>query len=187
MKLLKQSFLVLLMLSLLTGGLYPILVTGLGSLLFADQAQGQIVTRNGEKVASRLMAQKISSDRYFWPRPSATDYNGAASSGSNLGPTSKDLKKLYEERRSLVMAAHPLDGEPPQELLFASGSGLDPEITPAAAFYQLNRVAKGRNLSEAQKLSLKALVEKHIQKPEWGFIGEERVNVIDLNLSLDNL
>ena len=182
---LLRSFLMLVVLTVLTGVAYPLVVSGIAKVFFNDQAKGQIIYSHGQAVASRLIAQKISSPKYFWPRPSGADYNAASSSGTNLGPISADLKKPYEERKATLKAAHPGQGEPPQDLLFASGSGLDPEITPAAAFYQLNRVATARSLNEEQKGRLKSLVDSHIQGPTLGFIGEARVNVMDLNLALD--
>lgn len=187
MKTLIQSCLMLVMMTVLTGLVYPVLVTGAGQTLFREKALGQMVTRDGQVVASAIIAQKITSPKYFWPRPSGADYNAAASGGTNLGPTSSDLKKQYEERRKALMEAHPEQGEPPQELLFASGSGLDPEISPAAATYQLNRVLKARNFNEEQTAKLKALIEEHTLKPTLGFMGETRVNVMELNLALDRM
>lgn len=187
MKTLIQSCMILLVMTVLTGVIYPMLVTGAGQALFRDKAEGQIVQRDGQAVASKIIAQKITSPKYFWPRPSGADYNAASSSGTNLGPTSADLKKQYEERRKAVIEAHPGEGEPPQDLLFASGSGLDPEISPAAAIYQLNRVAKARSFNPEQTAQLKALVDEHTQRPTLGFMGEARVNVMELNLALDGM
>jgi K+-transporting ATPase ATPase C chain len=187
MKTFVQSFMMLLGLTILTGVIYPLAVTAAGNIFYKDRVHGQIVRNQDQPVASRLIAQKITSLKYFWPRPSAADYNAAASAASNLGPTSADLKKLYDERKKSLMAAHPDDGEPPQDLLFASGSGLDPEISPAAAFYQLNRVAKARNLNPEQSARLKTLVESLVQKPTLGFLGDSRLNVMDLNLALDSM
>jgi len=187
MKILIQSCMILLVMTALTGLVYPMLVTGAGQTLFRDQATGQILSRDGQPIASALIAQKITSPKYFWPRPSAADYNAGSSSGSNLGPISADLKKQYEERRKALMEAHPDQGEPPQDLLFTSGSGLDPEISPVAAIYQLNRVAKARNFSEEQTAKLKALIEEHRYGPTLGFMGDARVNVMELNFALDRM
>ncbi len=187
MKTLIQSCIILLVMTVLTGAVYPLMVTGVGQALFHDQAMGQIVSRDGQPIASAIIAQKMTSPKYFWPRPSGAGYNATGSSGTNLGPVSADLKKQYEERRKALMEAHPDQGEPPQDLLFASGSGLDPEISPAAAIYQLNRVAKARNFNEEQTTKLKALVTEHTQGPTLGFLGNSRVNVMELNIVLDRM
>lgn len=187
MKTLIQSCMILLVMTVLTGLVYPLMVTGAGQTLFREKATGQILSRDGQPVASAIIAQKIASPKYFWPRPSGADYNASSSSGTNLGPTSADLKKQYEERRKALMETHPEQGEPPPDLLFASGSGLDPEISPAAAIYQLNRVAKARNFNEEQTAKLKALVETHTYGPTLGFMGDSRVNVMELNFALDRM
>lgn len=187
MKTLIQSCMILLMMTVLTGLAYPLLVTGASQTLFRDKANGQIVSRNGEAIASVLIAQKITSPKYFWPRPSGADYNATASSGTNWGPTNADLKKQYEERRKSLLEAHPDQGEPPKDLLFNSASGLDPEVSPAAAIYQLNRVAKARNFNQEQTAKLKALVEAHTYGPTLGFMGDSRVNVMELNVALDRM
>jgi K+-transporting ATPase ATPase C chain len=188
MKTILQSFMMLLAMTVLTGVVYPLLVTGAGATLFPDQAKGQLVSVNGKVMGSRLIAQKTTSAKYFWPRPSGADYNAASSSGTNLGPTSADLKKQYDERLKALKEAHPMEtGEPPQDLLFASGSGLDPEISPAAALYQLNRVAKARNLDAAKTEQLRGLVVSLVRGPTLGFLGDSRLNVMDLNLALDQM
>jgi K+-transporting ATPase ATPase C chain len=188
MKIWIQSFLMLVVMTVITGVAYPLFVTGVGSVFFKDHAQGQLVMKDNKVVASKILAQKIVSPKYFWPRPSGADYNGASSSGTNLGPTSAGLKKQYEDRLKALKEAHPeQQGEPPQDLLFASGSGLDPEISPAAAFYQLNRVAKARNLNEEQIHRLRVLVESLVRKPTLGFMGDSRVNVMELNFALDQM
>jgi K+-transporting ATPase ATPase C chain len=187
MKTLIQSCMLLLVITALTGLAYPLLVTGVSLALFKDKAQGQLVSVAGKVVASSIIAQKITSPKYFWPRPSGADYNASSSSGTNLGPTSSDLKKQYGERLKALKDVHSDQGEPPQDLLFASGSGLDPEISPAAAVYQLNRVAKARKLTDEQVVKLKALVAAHTEGPTLGFMGESRVNVMKLNLALDRM
>jgi potassium-transporting ATPase KdpC subunit len=187
MKTLIQSCMMLLVMTVLLGLIYPMLVTGAGQTLFRDKAAGSLIVRDGQAVASSLIAQKITSPKYFWPRPSAADYDAANSSGTNLGPTSADLKKQYEERRKKLMETHPGEGEPPQDLLFASASGLDPEISPAAALYQLNRVIKARSLNPEQAGSLKTLIEQHRLGPMLGFMGEARVNIMELNTALDRM
>lgn len=187
MKIAVQSLLLHLVMTVLVGLLYPLAVTGLGEAFFQDKAHGQMVSKDGQVVGSRLIAQKIASPKYFWPRPSEADYNASSSNASNLGPTSADLKKKYDDRKKAMMDANPGMGEPPQDLLFASASGLDPEISPAAANYQLARIAAARNFTETQKIQLKTLVEGKIQKPTLGFIGDSRVNVLDLNMELDKI
>ncbi|MGZ3742509.1 MAG: potassium-transporting ATPase subunit KdpC [Pseudobdellovibrionaceae bacterium] len=187
MKTFIQSCMILLALTILTGIAYPLLVTGVSISLFKDKAQGQLVSIDGKVLASNIIAQKITSPKYFWPRPSGADYNASSSSGTNLGPTSSELKKQYEARLKVLKEIHPDQGEPPQDLLFASGSGLDPEISPAAAAYQLNRVAKARNLTHEQVIKLKTLVDDYTEGPTLGFIGESRVNVMRLNLALDRI
>lgn len=186
MKTLFQSFMVLVVLTVLTGVIYPLAVTGVGQLLFNHEANGQMIHVGEKVIGSRLIGQKISSAKYFWSRPSSTDFSAAASSGSNLGPTSADLKKAYDERLKALREAHPDQIDmPPLDMLFTSGSGIDPEISPAAAFYQLNRVAKARNLDQTQTQKLNGIVEELVQKPTLGFMGDLRVNVLDLNLAMD--
>jgi K+-transporting ATPase ATPase C chain len=133
-------------------------------------------------VGSELLAQKFASERYFWPRPSAIDYNTLSSGGSNLGQASAALKKAYDERRAALAAAHPGAGDPPQELLFASGSGLDPHIRPSSAEYQVARVAKARGLEPS---AVRALAIEAREGRQLGVFGEPRVNVLKLNLALD--
>lgn len=166
----------LLVFTLLCGLLYPLLVTFAGRSLFASQAGGSLLRRNGEIVGSRLIAQKFASDRYFRARPSAINYDSSASGGSNLSVTSADLAKQIREREAEGAVS---------ELRFASGSGLDPEISPASARSQISRVAKARGLSEAQRAELEALVEVSLEAPQMQAFGEWRLNVLLLNLKLD--
>jgi K+-transporting ATPase ATPase C chain len=171
----------LLVMTLITGVAYPLLVTALAQVFFRDQANGSLIERNGKVVGSALIGQPFSDPKYFRGRPSATSpmpYNGAASSGSNQGPTNPALHEAVKERISSLGGAKPV----PADLVTASGSGLDPHISPAAAEYQLERVAKARGMSPAQ---LKALVEKHTEGRQLGILGEPRVNVLRLNLALD--
>ena len=168
----------------LTGLAYPIAVTVVGRVAFPDKASGSMIEHDGHPVGSALVAQEFKSPKYFWPRPSAAGYNPLPSNASNFGPTSGDLKKIFDERKKKLMKANPGMGEPPQDLLFASGSGLDPDISPQAALYQARRVAKARGMDSNQVM---ALVEKYTQKRQWGIFGEPRVNVLDLNLALDSI
>jgi K+-transporting ATPase ATPase C chain len=188
-----RMFLVLLV---VTGIVYPVVMTLAAGALFPSQASGSLVTVDGQVVGSSLMAQPFTADRYFWPRPSAVNYGIdpvtgglAASGGSNLGPTSADLQKAIQERAAVIRAKNGLapDAPIPPDLLFASGSGLDPHISPAAARLQIDRVAKARGFSAAQQDQLTALVESSIEYPQLGVLGEPRVNVLMLNLALDQL
>ena len=178
MKTILQALRLLILLSLLTGVAYPVAVTVAGRLIFPNEARGSIVNRYGKAVGSALLAQKFESDRYFWPRPSAGDYATVPSGASNLGPTSEALKKAIAERRAKFGA------DAPVEMLTASGSGLDPHISPEAAVQQINRVAKARDINPER---VGALVKAAIEPPQWGVFGEPRVNVLALNLRLDAL
>ncbi|MFO1480976.1 MAG: potassium-transporting ATPase subunit KdpC [Turneriella sp.] len=179
----------LLVLSLICGGLYPLLVTGIAQAAFADKANGSIVQNGkGEPVGSSLIAQRFSGEGYFWARPSAGDFGTVPSGASNKGPTSADLKKAVDDRRAALKAtANLAKTEIPAELLFASGSGLDPHIGKAAALFQVERIARVRKMDAAKRAALAALVERQTESPQWGFLGDERVNVLLLNLALDKL
>ena len=165
-------------LTLLTGILYPLAMTSIAQLLFPKQANGSRIVENGQLIGSDLLVQKFESPRYFWPRPSSADYATVPSGASNKGPTSADLKKSIDERRAKFGKDAPVD------LLTASGSGLDPHISPEAARSQIPRVAAARNLSN-QKIS--ALVDQTVEPAQLGFLGEPRVNVVRLNRALDQL
>jgi K+-transporting ATPase ATPase C chain len=178
-----QALRALIVLSVITGIAYPLLVTGISQVIFKDQANGSLIEKDGKVLGSRLIGQPFSDPKYFWGRPSATSpmpYNGAASSGSNQGPTNPALKEAIEGRIKDLGGKTPVPGD----LVTASGSGLDPHISPAAAEYQLARVAKARNIPEEK---LKDLVSKHTEGRQLGILGEPRVNVLELNLALDAL
>jgi K+-transporting ATPase ATPase C chain len=174
------------LLTLLTGMIYPLLTTGIAQLLFPQQAAGSLLSQQGQLRGSALIGQSFSEEQYFWGRPSATSpmaYNGAASSGSNLGPTNPVLLDSVAARIAALKQAHPEQtGAVPLDLVTASASGLDPHISPAAAQYQLNRVAKARGMSAEQ---VSALVTQASQGKQWGILGEATVNVLQLNLALD--
>lgn len=181
----RPALVVLALLSVVTGVLYPALVTGAGALAFPDQASGSLVRRGGRVVGSRLIGQAFSSPRYFWSRPSATSpaYNAGASSGSNLGPTNPALGSLVRSRVAALRALGTDTTPVPVDLVTASGSGLDPDISPASAEYQVPRVARARGLSEA---AVRAAVRRHTAERTVGIFGERRVNVLLLNLDLDS-
>jgi potassium-transporting ATPase KdpC subunit len=185
---LRPVFMVLLMLTLVTGVIYPLAITGIAQLLFPDQANGSLILVDGQVRGSTLIGQPFDDPGYFWSRPSATSpfpYNAAASSGSNLGPSNPVLKEVIQARIIALKEADPSNILPiPVDLVTASGSGLDPHISPAAAYYQLPRVARLRNLSEDL---LASLVAQYTEPAQFGFLGEPRVNVLLLNIALDGL
>ena len=185
-KLLHQSFVLLLLMTVITGVLYPLAATGQAQLIFPGQANGSLIVKNGSPVGSVLIGQSFTAPKYFWGRPSATTpnpYNATASSGSNQGPTNPALTGAVKQRIAALRAADPGNNAPvPVDLVSASGSGLDPEISPAAAQYQLARVARARGLSPAQ---VQTLVNACTRGRQFGLLGEPRVNVLQLNLALD--
>lgn len=180
---------VLLILTIITGVIYPVLITGVGQFAFHRKANGSLVSRNGVILGSELIGQKFDSNAYFWPRPSAIDYNPMPSGGSNLGPTSSKLKSLITERTAEFISANGLADSTnvPTEMLFASASGLDPHISPQAAYLQIERVAKARKFNETEMKELNALIQKMIEEPQFSLFGEQRVNVFLLNLELDKI
>jgi len=176
----------LLLLTLVTGVAYPLLVTGIAQTVFPSQSQGSLVVKDGTVVGSALIGQPFDDPKYFWSRPSATSpfgNNAGASSGSNLSPTNPDLVKAVQGRVDALRVADPGNTAPvPVDLVTASGSGLDPHISPAAALYQAPRVAKARKLPPE---TVRELVERHIEGRFLGFLGEPRVNLLALNMALD--
>ncbi|MCL4709327.1 potassium-transporting ATPase subunit KdpC [bacterium] len=186
-QLIKTSVLLLLTLTLITGVAYPLLVTGIAQLVFPNQANGSLIYQKEKAVGSALIGQPFDDPKYFWSRLSATGpfaYNAAASSGSNLGPTNPVLFDIVQARVQALRQADSANTLPvPVDLVTASGSGLDPHISPASAYYQVSRVARARNRDED---FVRQLVEKHLEGRQLGFLGEPRVNVLKLNLELDN-
>jgi potassium-transporting ATPase KdpC subunit len=176
------------LLTLVTGVVYPAVVTLIAQTAFRSQANGSVVLRDGKPIGSELIGQNFTDPRYFWGRPSTTEkiaYHAASSTGSNLGPTNPDLLKAAKERLEAIRAAHPdQTGPVPVELVTASASGLDPHISPAAAEYQVTRIAKTRGLSADD---VRRLVADHTDGRTLGILGEPRVNVLQLNLAIDNL
>jgi K+-transporting ATPase ATPase C chain len=183
---LRPLLVVFVLLTVLTGVVYPLVVTGIGKMVFPDQAAGSLVRRDGKTVGSSLIAQSFQEPRYFWGRMSATSpmpNNGAASGGSNLAPTNPALIDAVRGRIDALKAADPDNSLPiPVDLVTASASGLDPHMSPAAALYQVDRVARARHMDAAK---VRGLVLAHVETPQWGIFGEARVNVLLLNLSLD--
>jgi K+-transporting ATPase ATPase C chain len=191
---LRRGLTLLILLTVLTGGLYPLLVTGLAQVLFPHQANGSLIMRDGQVLGSELIGQPFDDPGYFWGRLSATgafSYNAfnaetlTASSGSNYGPLNPALLEAVQARIDALKAADPGNTDPiPVDLVTASGSGLDPHISPASALYQVPRVARERGLSEDV---VRQLVAEHTQARQLGFLGEPTVNVLELNLALDAL
>jgi K+-transporting ATPase ATPase C chain len=179
----------LLFMTVLTGVIYPVFMTGVAQIVFPANANGSLVMQDGKIIGSELIGQKFDSSIYFWPRPSAIDYNPIPSGASNLGPTSDKLKKQVAERRKLFMTNNSIldTSAIPKEMLFASASGLDPHISPEAALLQLKRVAMARNLNETQKQKVEQLIKNKTQEPQFFLFGEPRINVFELNLALDSI
>jgi len=185
---LKPAVIVLVLLTLVTGVAYPLVVTGVAQVVFPDQANGSLIARDGKLVGSRLVGQPFDDPKYFWGRLSATapfGYNAGASTGSNYGPLNPAFHAAAKARIDALREADPDNkSRIPVDLVTASGSGLDPHISPAAAFYQVSRVAKARKLDEAR---VRQLVESRIEGRQLGVLGEPRVNVLLLNLALDGI
>ena len=186
---LKSACLLLLLLTLLTGAVYPLLLTLIAQSVFPEQANGSLLhNAQGDVIGSQLIGQHFNAAQYFWGRPSATSpygYNAAASSGSNLGPSNPALVQAVASRIQALKAVDPDNPLPiPVDLVTASGSGLDPHISLAAAQYQLQRVAKARQLSTNQ---VQAVIDAYREDRQWAVLGEPRVNVLTLNLALDRM
>lgn len=185
---LRPVIMVFIMLSILTGLIYPLIVTVVAQLAFPGKAGGSLIKKDGQLGGSELIGQPFDNPKYFWGRLSSTPdfpYNGASSSGSNLGPSNPALEEAVKARVKALKAADPENKSPiPIDLVTSSGSGLDPHISPAAALYQIPRVARARGVSEDQ---IHRLVEQFTESRQWGFLGEPRVSVLKLNLALDRL
>lgn len=186
--LLRPALIVFALLMLITGIVYPLAMTGIAQFTMPRQANGSLIERDGQIIGSRLIGQAWSDPKYFWGRPSATSPmpdNALASGGSNLGPSNPALVEAVKARIETLRAANPgANGPVPMDLVTASASGLDPDISPQAALWQVPRVAKARGLSEQ---AVADLVERHVQGPTLGLLGVPRVNVLELNLALDRL
>jgi potassium-transporting ATPase KdpC subunit len=186
--LIRPAVVSLLLLTVMTGLIYPLCITGLAQFLFPREANGSLIAREGRPAGSALIGQPFDDPRFFWGRPSATKpfpYNSAASTGSNLGPSNPDLTKAVRSRIAALRAADPDDRRPiPVDLVTASGSGIDPHISPAAALYQVSRVAKARGLEEEV---VRDLVQAHLRDRFFGVLGEPVVPVLELNMALEAL
>lgn len=184
--LLRPAFSLFVLLTAITGVAYPLAVTGLAKVTFPDAAAGSLIVKDGKPIGSRLIGQNFSDPKYFWGRPSATSpqpYNASASGGSNQGPLNPALVDAVKGRIEALKAVDPDNRLPvPADLVSASGSGIDPHISPEAAAYQVGRVARQRHLAETE---LTALVGKYTEGRQWGIFGEPRVNVLELNLALE--
>jgi potassium-transporting ATPase KdpC subunit len=190
---LRAAIVTLLLLTLLTGVAYPLLVTGIAQAAFPRQANGSLIVKDGKTVGSSLIGQPFDDPKYFWGRVSATSdangkalpYNGGSSTGSNLGPTNPALADEAKTRLDALHGADPETTAPvPVDLVTSSGSGLDPHISPAAALYQVHRVAKARGVDDAR---VRDLVSQRTEGPDLGIFGESKVNVLELNLALDSM
>ena len=185
---LRTSVISILLFTVLTGLIYPLLVTGIAQLIFPGNANGSMLTKNGKAIGSELIGQSFNSPKYFWSRLSATSpfaYNAGASSGSNYGPLNPALLDATAKRVRDLKDADPQNINPvPVDLVTASGSGLDPHISIAAAVYQVPRVARSRHISEQQ---VRSLLDQHTEGRQLGILGEPRVNILRLNLALDEL
>lgn len=184
----RPALVLLVVFTVITGLVYPALVTGIARVAFPKQAVGSLIERDGHVLGSRLIGQPFSDPKYFWSRPSATSpvpYNAASSSGSNLGPLNPALISAVRERANGVRTANPADTTPvPMDLVTSSASGLDPDISPEAAAYQADRVARVRGMSREAVVSL---VDRFTEGRTFGALGEPRVNVLLLNLALDSI
>ena len=185
----KMALKFLLVMTILTGIIYPLLMTGLAQLGFPSKANGSLIMKDGKIIGSELIGQKFDSTIYFWSRPSAIGYNPIPSGASNYGPTSDTLKKQVTARRILFAKMNSLSDplSTPKEMIFASGSGLDPHISPEAASLQIDRISKARHFNDNQKQRLVQIVKDLTEMPQLLILGEKRINVLILNLELDKI
>ena len=186
MKPVRTAIIVTIFWTVVVGGMYPLLMYGVGAAFFPAQAQGSLVAQDGKVVGSALIGQDFSTDAYFHPRPSSIGYDASSSGASNWGWTSSDLKNARALNRLDWQIANS-NAEPPEDMVTASGSGLDPHISPQGAELQVPRVAAARHLTREDSGKLLTLVRSHEEAPQLGFLGEPRVNVLELNLALDRL
>jgi K+-transporting ATPase ATPase C chain len=179
----------LLVMTILTGIIYPLVMTGISQVAFPSKSNGSLILKDGKVIGSELIGQKFDSTVYFWSRPSAIGYNPVPSGASNYGPTSDTLKKLVNMRKEYFAKNNSASNltDVPLEMIFASGSGLDPHISPAAAQFQIERIALARHFDNSQKQKLVETVKSLTENPQFLILGEERINVLKLNIELDKI
>lgn len=189
MKLIIISIKFLLIMTVLTGIVYPILIFGIGKIAFPEKSSGSFIVVNGKIIGSKLIAQSFDSSIYFQPRPSAIGYQPMPSAASNLGPTSQKLKEISDSLKKAYIKRNllPDNTNVPPDAIFSSGSGIDPHISPINALLQSERISKERNFDSNKKKQLTELINKLTEKPQFGFLGESRINVLRLNIELDEL
>jgi potassium-transporting ATPase KdpC subunit len=178
-----------LIITVLTGIVYPLFISTISVLAFQDKASGSLIEKDGKVIGSKLIGQKFESEKYFWSRPSAVDYNPMPSGGSNYGPTSAALKKFYDDKEKYFNKKNSIKdaSSVPNEMFFASASGVDPHISPASALLQVERIVKARNFNKTKKEIIAGLIDSLTEKPQFGFMGNEVVNVLLLNIALDKI
>lgn len=184
MKHILSSVRIMIFFTILCGLIYPLAMTGFAQVFFKDKANGSLISRGSQLIGSELISQNFEKPGYFWSRPSAVSFNPLPSGGTNLGPTSEALKVLANDRRFKLKESNPGAGEPPQHLVFASASGIDPHISLEAALYQVQRISASRSLSPDDIIKL---INENTKSRQFGFLGEETVNVLGLNLALDKM
>jgi potassium-transporting ATPase KdpC subunit len=179
----------LIIMIVVTGIIYPIVLTGIVQVVFPHKANGSLFIKNGKTIGSELIGQKFDSPVYFWSRPSAIDYKPIPSGASNLGPTSKKLVQQVNERRKVFVEINNIRDTHliPEEMLFASGSGLDPHTSPEAVLLQVKRIARARNFNQSQVQKLYKLIDQDTEKRQYGLFGEERINILRLNSELNEI
>jgi K+-transporting ATPase ATPase C chain len=178
-----------LIITIFTGVVYPLFISAISVIAFPDKASGSLIEKDGKVIGSKLIGQKFESDKYFWSRPSAVDYNPMPSGGSNSGPTSAALQKFYQDKQKNFSEKNSVKdiSAVPNEMFFASASGVDPHISPISAIFQVDRIAKARNFDKVKKEKVVALIDSLTENPQFGFLGNAVVNVLLLNLELDNI
>jgi potassium-transporting ATPase KdpC subunit len=188
MKLIYQAALMLLVTTLISGVIYPAIITGIGQLAFKNKSNGSLIRDGDNIIGSELIAQQFKKPEYFWPRPSASNFSALPSGASNLGPTSALLKQQITNRRQEISTAYGIgESEIPMDLLTASGSGLDPHISEEAARIQVHRIVNARHIGNDKKMQIEKLIDEHVEDRQFGIWGEKRVNVLKLNLALDHI
>ena len=178
-----------LIITIFTGVVYPLFISAISVIAYPDKAAGSLIEKDGKVIGSKLIGQKFESDKYFWSRPSAVDYNPMPSGGSNSGPTSAALQKFYQDKQKNFSEKNSVKdiSAVPNEMFFASASGVDPHISPISAIFQVERIAKARNFDKVKKEKVVALIDSLTENPQFGFLGNAVINVLLLNLEVDNI